>query len=451
MKMQNGIVLILAFALWPRGIRAQEPEVQTSEDQPISPPPVLNGQAPSLAFRTEKVPSNYLSAGIGFTGAFTDNALMSSINPISDFSYAIQPHMTFSQAMPRLNWDVNLGAGVIINQHLAEENQFARSAELDLTYRISSNVSLRLGNTFVDTTGLFAELNPMQSDIGSVEQPNNSLLVPLVQRTVTNVSLAELSYQFSSKSTVGARGTFSILDYPGSSPNAQSGFLYDTQAYLVEAFYNYNMSPKQWVGVALRAQRFNTSIVSTDTNSLLFYYSRQTAKNLTVSVFAGPESYNTPRFSDSLTPLGLVQGQQWTSAEGVALSWQRERTSVAAAFSRQLSDGAGLYSAVILQSANVSLRRQLGRGLEARLVFTYAANDPLQAGNSLHGISGLCELQQRLGSSFLVRLGYARQQQQWPGSQSSATANISWVSVFYSFSHLFGTGTAPKPAGRYPL
>lgn len=438
MKGQNRIVLILTLALWPLGIRAQELEAQTSEDQPISPPPLLNGQAPLLAFQSEKVPTNYLSGGIGFTSAFTDNALLSSANGLGDFGYVIQPHMSFSQATPRLNWYMNLGADVIRHQRFAEENRFAKSVTLDLTYRLSPHASLRLSDSFNDTTGLFAALNPSPSGIGVVEQPNSSLLVPLVQRIVANVSLTELSYQLSANSTVGIRGTFAILDYPGSSPNAQFRFLYPTQTYLVEAFYNHKMSPRQWVGVGLRAQRFNTSVVITDTKSLLLYYSAQTARNLTVSFFAGLESYS----------LGLVQGQQWTSAEGATLSWQRERTSVVAAFSRQVSDGAGLYPAVILQSANASLRRQLSRGLEAILGFTYGGNDPLQAGNSFHGVSGFCQLQQRLGGNFLLRLGYARQQQQLPGVRTSATANISSVSVSYSFSHVFGTGASTKPAGR---
>jgi hypothetical protein len=456
MKKQNIIVLVFVLASWSAGLCAQEQEDQTSEERPTSPPPVLDGQAPSLAFPSETVPTNHLSGGIGFTNAFTDNALLSNTNPVSDFSYLIQPYVSFSRATPRLDWDLNLGAGIIVHQHLPEENQFATSVALGLTYKLSPHLSLRASNTFSDTTGLFATLNPLQSGIGLVEQPNNSLLVPLVQRTITNASFAELSYHFSSKNLVGIRGSFSILDYPGASPNAQSAILYDTQTYSVEAFYNHWLSPRQWVGVALRVQRFDSSLVITDTSSLLLFYSVEPVKNLTVSFFAGPEYYNTPQVSNNLASLGLVQGHQWTSAEGATVGWQRARTSIIAAFSRQLSDGAGLYPAVILQAANAAFRYQLRRGLEVRLGVTYGQDDPLwsnslASGYAFHSVAGRCELQQHFGGSFLLRLGYAREQQQWPGVQSAASANISWVSVSYGFSHLFGTGTSTKPAGRLIL
>jgi hypothetical protein len=453
MKEQNKIVLIMAFALLPLGLRAQELEPQMLRDQRTSPPPILNGQGPSLAFQYEKIHTNYLSGGISFSDAFTDNATLSNTDPVNDFSYLVQPHISFSQTTARMNWDLNVGAGLIVDQHLHSENQFAKSVSLDLTYRLSSHVNLRLSDTFTDTTGLFSVSNPgtLGSSISVVEQSNNSVLVPLVQRTLANASFAEMSYRPSPSSTVGLRGTFSILDYPGSSQNAEFGPLYDTQTYLVEAFYNYQMSPKQWVGVALRTQRFDTSVATTDTATLLFHYSVKTAPDVTLSFFAGPEYYNTPRISDSAATIGTFQGHQWTSAEGVTLSWQRERTSVAATYSRQLSDGGGLYSAVTLELANASLRRQLGRGLEVQLGFTYTSNDPLSSGSNYRGISSLCEFRQSFGRSFLFRVGYAHQRQEWPGSRSLANANLAWISVSYSFSHYFGSGASTKPAGRLPL
>jgi hypothetical protein len=453
MKGQNRIVLILALALWPPVLCAQEPEAQDTEEQPVSAPPLLYGQASPLTFQSEKVPSNYLSGGIGFTGTFTDNALLSSTNPVSDFTYLIRPYVGFSQATPRLEWGLNLALGVEIDQRLTEDNQFAKSVTLDLAYRLSPLLSLRLSNSFSDTNGLFAALNPSQSGIGLVEQPNNSLLVPLVQRTLSNTSQAELSYHFSTNNTVGIRGGAYILDYPDASSNVQAATLYDTQSYLAEGFYNHQISPSQWVGVTLRTQSFNTASVITDASSLLLYYSVEPAKNLRVSFFGGPEYYSAPRLSDSQTLPGPVPTHQWTSAEGATVAWQGERTSAVATFSRQLSDGAGLSPAVTLQAASVSLRRALRKGMEVQLGITYGVDDPLRSDSffpnyRFHSLNSRCELQQSVGDSFLLLLGYARQEQQWPGVQSSGAANISWVSVSYRFSHLFGTGTSTKPAGR---
>jgi hypothetical protein len=457
MKTQNKILTIMALALVALGARAQESEA-VLEDQPVSPPPLLNGQGPSPAFQSETVRTNYLLGGLSFTGASTDNVLLSSTHPESDFSYQVQPYISFSETTARTNWDVSLAAGLIAHQRLTTENQFAKSVVLDFTYRLSPKLSLKLSDAFMDTNALFStsNLGTSGSSTGVVEQSNNTLLVPYSQRTVTNASLAELSYELSPSSSVGLRGGFSILEYPGSSPNAEFGSLYDTQTYLAEVFYNRHVSSSQWVGVTLRTQRFDTSIANTETDSLLLYYSLKISPNINLSFFAGPEYYDTRVSSDNVAPTGLFQGHQWTSAEGATVSWQSERTSVAATYSRQLSDGGGLYQAVILESASASLRHQWGRGLELKLAFTYAANDPLlsspvESGYNLHGVSGLCELQERFNRNFLLRVGYARQRQEWPGSQGAATANLSWVSVSYSFSHLLGTGSSTKPAGRLPL
>lgn len=442
MKAQTKIVLFLSLALLPLGTCAQEPETQAPADQPISPPPTLNGQRPSLAFQSEKTPSNYLSGGLNFIDAFTDNMYMSSADTMSSFSYLVQPYISYAQSTPRINWDASFGAGFLFYQHLSGEDQIAKSVGLDLTYRLSQRVKLRLTDTFTDTTGLFSSFNPgtSGSNIGLVEQSNNSLLVPALQRTVANASLAELSYQFSPSSVVGVRGTFSILDFPGSSPNTEFGPLYNTQTYSGEAFYNHKMSLRQWLGVSLRAQRFQTqpSAARTDTASLLLYYAVQVRSDVTISFFAGPEYYNTPSISEMATANGLFQGHQWAPAVGATFNWQGENTSVAAGFSRQLSDGGGLFSAVTLQQVNASLRCQLTERQAVQIGFMQAVNEPLASGNSYSGLSGLFEFEHLLTKNLILRLAYGRQRQELPPSQNTASANNAWLSLSYNFSHAFG-------------
>ncbi len=441
MKTLTKIVLLLSLALLPLGIRAQEPDPPVF-DQPISPPPILNGQRPSLAFQSEKAPRNYLSGGISFTDAFTDNMNMASTDTVSNFSYIIQPYIRFAQTTPRFNWDASVGVGFIFDQHSGQEDQIATNIGLDLTYRWTPHVSLRVSNIFADTTGLFSASNPETagSGIGLVEQANNSLLVSSVQRTVSNSSLAELSYQFSPSSMAGVRGTFSILDYPGSSSNTEFGPLYDSLTYSAEAFYNHAISPGQWLGVSLRVQRLETqpSIGHTDTASVLLYYAVQPRSNVTLSFFAGPEYYNSVSLSGMSTANGLVQGPQWTPAVGTALNWQGENTSATAGYSRQISDGGGLFSAVTLQQVFASLRCQLTERQAVYLGFLQSLNEPLGSSENYSGLSASVNLEHLLTKNLVLRLAYARQRQQLPSSQNTASANLAWVSISYQFSHAFG-------------
>jgi hypothetical protein len=441
MHRQIKIIAVLSLALLPVPTLAQEPDPPALEDQPLSPPPTLGGQKPSLAFQSEKTPRNYLSGGVSFTDAFTDNMYMSTNDAASSFTYLIQPFISFAQATTRINWDASLGAGFIFYQHQSQEDQIAKNVRLDLSYRWTQHLTVRLTNAFADTTGLYSASNPATSEsgIGLVQQSNNSLLVSPVQRTVSNSSLAELNYQFSSTSVAGVRGTFSLLDYPGSTSNTEFGPLYNTQTYSGEAFYNHQISLGEWVGVSLRVQRLDTqpSDTHTDTASVLFLYALQPHSNVTLSFFAGPEYYDTPAIAGVPTA-GLVVGPHWTPAVGTAFDWQGTNTSVAAGFSRQVSDGGGLYSAVTLQQVTASLRCQLTERQAITLGFTQSQNQPLGTNQSYGGLSASANLEHLLTKNLVLRLGYARQRQQLPPSQNTASANLAWVSIAYNFMHAFG-------------
>jgi len=432
-KPQNKIVLIIIFALLPLGIRAQQPESKVSEDQPISPPPLLDSKRPTLALLSEEDRSNYLFAGIDFADVFTDNVNMTSTAKISDFSYLLQPKIGFSRLTPRLKLDASFQAGWITYQHNVGRDQLFGNFAVDLSYRCSEHFDLRLSNTFVDSTGLFPGSSTVTSEstIGTVEQPNNSLIVSPTQRTLTNTSLIELSDQVGPNSVAGLRGSYSFLDYPGSSENTGYGQLYDTQTYLGEAFYNHRLSPGEWVGVTLRTQKFDTQLSSSDTDSLLLYYSVEPARNITLSVFGGPEYAYTPWISQSANAPGEFTGHLWTPAYGATFHWQGENTSVVAGYSHQLSDGGGLSTAVILQGANVSLRSQLTSRLQLNLDFEYSVNNPLGSGHSYNSFSGLVEFQQRLTKNLSARVGYARQRQELPLTLAVANANLVWISVSY--------------------
>lgn len=442
MDAHKKIVLLLFVVLLPIELRAQQADSQPTDDLASSPPSALDGRGPILAFRSEKVRVNYLSAGIDFTGAFSDNALLSNTAPISDFSYLVQPHLALSLSTPRVVWNFILGAGLIVNQRLNQNNRAAKDLGLDLNYRLSENVNLRLSDTFTDTSGLFSGFTPgtSGSGIGVIGQPTNSLLIPFNQRTQNNASLAELRYQFSPSSVAGVRGTFSIVDYPGSATNTQFGPLYNDHAYSGEAFYDHQISAKQWVGVTFQAQKFEVlpSIGTTNTASWLLNYTVKPIPTIALSFFAGPTHLDARQVS-AVGTTGLFRDHRWTSAEGATFDWQSGHTSAAASFSRQLSGGGGLSSGVGLQTlVDARLRRQLDSRQEVNCGFTYTENGLLVSGQSFQRYSGLLEFQQRLANSLVVRIGYARDHQEFPGIQSAANANRTWVTVSYNFDHSFG-------------
>lgn len=441
MKAHKGFVLILFLALLPLGLRAQESEPKSPVERPIEAPATLNGQRPSLALQSEKPRVNVLSGGMALTGTFNDNALLSRTTQVKDFSYLVQPYLSFAQSTPRVNWDLRVGSAFIAHQQVSEENQAAVDLKAALEYRLNPYANLRVSSTYDNTTRLYSTLNPVVSatDIGVVEQANNSLLVPFNQRTMTISNLAELNYQFGPRSIVGARGVYSRQDFPGSPRNLQFGPLYNSQMYSGEAFYDYQLSPKEWVGVTLRRQKFDTQSLrsGTRTDSCLLFYALNVRPNFTLTFFAGPERFDARRISDATTTAGSVRNEQWTAAEGATFAWRGVNTSVLAEFSRQISDSGGLLSsAVMRQIVSTQIRRQFGSRRELRAGITYAKNDPLESGESFRGLSALLEFQQRLTKNVFGRIGYSRERQD--RLSGTGAANLLWVSVSYDLSRPLG-------------
>jgi hypothetical protein len=439
MNSHRNTIFMLFLTLLPPSMHAQEAEPKSPVARTIEPPVILNGEGPSLAFGSEKVPGSLLSGGLSLVGTYNDNALLSTTKGISDFSYLIQPYLEFEHSTRLVDWNVSLGSAVTLHQQVGNENQFAENLRSNLKYRWARYSTLRVVTDFSNTTGLLSGINPVTSDaIGVVERPNSSLLIPFTQRAVGTSNLVELAHQFSPRSVVGVRGTFSILDFPNASKNGQFGPLYNTKRYSGEVFFNHQISLRQWVGITLRKENFEIqALPPTKVDSYLLFYAVSSNSGVTLSLFAGPERFDTPGLLG--TTLGSIRDRGWAAAEGATLVWQSSHMGVALVFSRQISDGGGLSSAVTTETANVRFRRQLPGRRDLSVDFGYARNDPLEPLQSpRRGLSGTFQLQQRLRQSLVARIGYTRNQQDNPNAFGTATSNLVWASLSYEFIHPLG-------------
>lgn len=448
--MDGRVVLAALLFLMPVGVKAQQPQpVAASEDTsadysaPLSLPVTLNGQGGSLAFQSQRPTESYLSAGVGFVGSYTDNALLTESNRLNNFSYQVQPHIAWSEITPKLTWNLGLNGGLIFNNDLGAQSQAEENVNVDANWRLTEHVSLALLDTFGNTTGLFSLIGSQTqgTGVGVVEHSNNSLLVPPAQRTLSNESQAALTDQVGPNSLIGVRGTYSLADYPQSSQSVQFGTLYDTHAYSAEAFYDWRFAARQWLGVTIRGQRFETlpSIATTDVGSLLLYYSVAPTPTLTLTLFGGPEYANTPPTA-AAAALGLNgQSRFWTSSEGATLNWQALRTSASVSFVRQVNDGGGLASAVTLESVSATLRQQLSSHQnEVQFSVGNSWSDPLLSGANVEGLSASVLFQQRLARTFVMQFGYSWQRQDLLSTGTPAEANREWFSVSYDFRRALG-------------
>jgi len=429
------IVVILSFAARSGAQQSEPAEPSGIEQAPA--PPTLIGQDLPRGLLIEGAGPNYVTGGIAITQMFTDNAELTNSNTVSDLSYEMMPHLALVHSGPRLSYDLGVAAGFVVNRTLDQRNRATESAAGDLSYRVAQFVTLRLNDSFMNTTGLWSGLNTGTSStgsgIGAVQQPSSAVLT--YDRFRSNSALAELSAQLSTNTFAGVRGTHSYTWFPDGSSSPVAGTLYNDQLYSAEAFYNHHFTARNWAGITLRAQRFDLehSAPRTDTASLLALYGVNIRPNVSLSLFGGPE------LSVTVVPLGIVlpptpfPHRLWSPAAGAVFSWQGHRTTGGASYTRLINSSGGLSSAVTLTSVEGNVLRQVGSHLELGPGFLYAESVPIVGTQTIRTCSGLFQFTYRVGRNYLFNGGYARDQQSAIGTNNSASANRVWISFSVDF------------------
>lgn len=422
-----------------RAQTAKDPAVKS--DESLSVPPTPAAQGTSLKLDLGQNLESRLTGGLNFTGMYTNNVFLTPTDHQSDMSYDIQPYISWQEFTSRLSLDLSGGAGFVVNQRFNETNQATENFSVNLTSHLRRYVTLRLDNSFVNTTGLFSGTGAAsdQSGIGVVQQANSTLITP-ASHILTNTSLAEVNYQFNSTSNVGVRGVASILRYPDGAQSVTNVPLYEGESYAAEVFYNHQVTTRQWTGVTLRWQRFDaqSSLVTTDADSVLFFYSIQPTTAINISLFGGPQlttSHVAPSLASTIPPFNP---RSWTPATGATLAWQKSHTSAHVSYIREANDGGGLFSAVTNETVQAGIRQQLSQRQQVTFAFTYADNQTLVPGVTLRGFSGQGEFSRRLTGSLSAGLGYRFEQQGQTGATAPGRASRGWFSFSYEFSRPLG-------------
>jgi hypothetical protein len=418
-----------------------------SEDRMITPPPV-SGQAYPIALGSQER-SNYLRAGVFFTGAYTDNVLNSANgHPISDQSYSVGPMIALDETTPRLQCLLSYAPAFTFYQHTSSRNEGDHSALLEFEYRLSPHVTFSATDSFRKTSSILNQVPDLSSGgvvSGGAQGANYSAIAPIANY-LSNSGNAGLSYQYALNDMVGASGTFSNIHYPDQS---QVPGLIDSSSQAGLAFYSHRVGRGQYLGVTYQYQKLlshlGTGDNETQTHSALFFYTyAPTSSRFSFSLFGGPQHSDTVEPPVPPQQLQTVRTRSWDPAGGASLGWQGSLNSFALSYMHVIAGGGGLTGAVQLDSATASARQQITRTLRASLTGGYAQNNVIGSGlnsNDGHTISGTVSLDQQIGQRLGVQLGYTRLYQSYSNvavlSQTPANNRV-FVSISYQYSRPLG-------------
>jgi hypothetical protein len=450
----KSLTYVLAIVLLQSWVGAQDlsqagTNPPDGSDQRMNIPMPLSADGPSLGFTSELQRSNFLNGGISIGSTFDDNVLNSSSNRLSNFAYSATPYIALNQTRARLNWTLNYMAGFTMNQRYSSLNQSSQDIGFSGAYRLAPHADLRVTDTFLRTSGFFDQVNqnPAIPTSGILDRPNQSLILPLSKQTA-NTSTAELDYQFSGNSMVGASGTFYFSHFRDT-PVAFT--LVDTQSVGAQAFYNYRLSTRNMIGLTYRFQRLSFSPIANSAlvHTLLYVYTLTLKPNVSLSLFAGPQYTDTQAEIFPNPALGIAGNEvlaqrNWSGSGGGSFNWNGQRASVVAEFIREVTDGGGLLGVVRGNIADAGIRRQVSHSWGASLGIGYATNQSLitlaNLQSHLRTATASIALDRSIGGHVGLRLGYARNyQQEYSGPAfGNINHNRAWASIGYNFSRPLG-------------
>jgi len=401
----------------------------------LTPPPV-NGTAYSTDFASE-TQSNILRTGLTLSTAYSNN-VQGTTNPVSDVSYSIWPTIALDATTTRLHWDLDYAPGFTFYQHTSSLNQGNQNLALNFRYRLSPHLTISLQDSLQKTNNPFNQPNPLlaTSVSGSASSPNVAIITPVADY-LNNAANAQLTYQVSADGMVGFSGTFSNLHYLNS---AQAQGLYDSSSNGASFFYSRRVRTKYSVGASYQYQDSSAyptgaSVnTQTQTQTIFLFLTAYLKPTLSLSLSGGPQYY------DARQP-PQPASQSWSPMLMASLSWQGQRTSLAASYTRIITSGGGLAGAYHSNAANVSGRWQLSRIWSVGLSGSYSLYSTLTpfflgSNSGGHTVSGTIAVQRPLGEHLTMQAGYTRLQQSYtdvPASSAIPESNREFFSISYQF------------------
>jgi hypothetical protein len=426
------------------GMDSPMPEEDANGDLPQI-PPMLGGPKMSLVLRSESERSNYIRGGLNVGGAYDDNALLTPHNTLGNTTFSVFPNISIEQARSRMKWTLGYAAGLTVNERLSSRNQGSHDLNFDAQFRLSPHVNLRIAEDFSLTSGFFDSGNG-GAVIGN-GGPNASLIQPLSKQRSSS-TVAEANYHFALKDVIGASGSFSDLHFSDVPSDVSTGFnLTNTRTAAGSAFWLHGLFGRDWAGVSYRFQRVTFdpngetrvhSITAVDTIDL--------PGRFTISGFVGPE-YSDNQGVDPASGLA-IHFSDWSLSGGAEVGWQKEHTSLAAGYSRQISNGGGVLGVVRFQGVHGQVRQQLLSGWAVGVGSSYGNNQSLTvptAGTAgkINSTTVAASLERNLGKSLGLRMGYEHDFQDQigvadPTLQGTAHRNRFSVTLGYQWARPLG-------------
>jgi hypothetical protein len=351
-------------ALFPIGLAAQ-----------VTPPAALApaqaavygaGFQSPLLFEGEAVPLNQVSLSMGVAALYDDNVYARNSLRLSDEALSFDSHLGVTRQTEHLTASFDYMPFYPLYRHIDQYDRLNHSANLGLTYRLTSRFFLGLHDTFSYENGVYPSLTGQQIMSGPVSPTAlNQMTIPYTTRALVNMAGLDLTFVKSRRTSLTLSGGYDQRKFRSQTARLP---LYNGNGASGGLTFQYRVTEHTSFGILLLHQDitykggevFGYRMRSQIESTFLSVGSRL-SPTVTITVFGGPQYVRT--IGQVPAAAGVVR--LFHPAGGGSVTKQVRRTALDLSFQRSVSDSAGLYTSVIYTNAILGVRRRLVGDWEA--------------------------------------------------------------------------------------
>lgn len=413
------------------------------EGSMLTPPPVSVD-----VYRNETASEkrlNHLRLGMTFSAGYIDNLYAGTgAAVLGETFFSFRPTIDFDSTSFRQNISLLYTPGYSFYRPTSSLSQTDQGLLFSYRFRSTPHGLIEVNDVFQQGAGSFN-----QGSAGGAG-PGTVIIAPFAQQ-LTNTTNGQYSQQLSPNTMVGINGRFFQLHYPDP---AQVPGLYDSHEFGGGGFYNLRINRAQYVGASYKYSKVlvNPQDAHSDiqTNDIYLYYSIYLKPQLSLSVAAGPQNYNSEvSFSQAKSSTNMVppsNSSGWSPGVIASMHWQGDHTNFAAGYSRTYSAGNGLLGVYHANGGNVTARWRALQSWTFGVGANYSdlknvAQPIFSSTPGGHSISGMVTVEHQLNQYFEIMFQYDRLHQSYediPVVAVNPDSNREVFSIYWHFDRPLG-------------